>query len=73
MTLQAQSPKHSPRKRISREVRKAERERDNALGRLQKLKTTRKRKKARRQRQTLGQQMLNLTMRHTQAVIDGEI
>jgi len=71
------SPKQSqtllPGKSKSRELRKLEGERDRALGRLQTMKTTRKRKKARRQRQTLGRQVLNLTIRTTQALIDGEI
>ncbi len=73
-TLQGQSPTHLPSKsKKSREVKKLEGERDRALGRLVKLKSTRKKKKLRRQRQTLGRQMLNLTIAHTRALIEGEI
>lgn len=67
------SPTHLPSKRKSREVKKLEGERDRALGRLMKLKATRKKKKLRRQRQTLGRQVLNLTIAHTRALIEGEI
>ena len=62
-----------PSKHKSREIRKVENERDRALGRLHKLKTKRKEKKARRQRQTLARQVISLTMQTTQALIDGEI
>ncbi len=68
-----QSPIPLPSSRKSREIRKLERERDRALGRLQTMKATRKRKKLGRQRQTLGRQLVNLTIRHTQALIDGEL
>lgn len=57
----------------SREVRKAEAERDRALGRLYTMKATKRKKKLLRQRQTLGRQLVSLTIRHTQALIDGEI
>ena len=66
-------PTHLPSKRKSREVRKLEGERDRALGRLVKLKATRKKKKTRRQRQTLCSQFLKLTFDLTRALIDGEI
>ena len=67
------SPTLLPHKRKNRELRKAETERDRALGRLNTMKATRKRKKVRRQRQTLGRQVFNLTVRHTQALTEGEI
>jgi len=57
----------------SREIRKVEKERDRALGRLHKFKAKRKEKKTRRQRQTLARQVVSLTMQTTQAVIDGGI
>ena len=62
-----------PSKPKSREIRKVERERDRALGRLHKLKAKRKEKKSRRQRQTLARQVVSLTIQTTQALIDGEI
>lgn len=69
------SPRQSPTPSIkkSREVRKVEKERDRALGRLNKLKTKHKEKKSRRQRQSLSRQVVSLTMLTTQAVIDGEV
>ena len=73
MTSQKQSLILLPSKSKSREVRKLERERDRALGRLHQLKATRKKKKLLRQRQTLGRQVVNLTIDHTQALIGGEI
>ena len=71
--LPRQSPTLLPRKSKNREIRKLEGERDRALGRLLRFKTRRKEKKIRRQRQTLARQVVNLTIRHTQALIDGEI
>ncbi len=71
MTLQKQSP--LPLKRKSREVKKLEGERDRALGRLNKIKTKRKAKKSRQQRQTLAGKVVSLAAKHTQALIDGEI
>lgn len=71
MKPQKQSLLPSPRK--SREVKKLEAERDRAKGQLLKMKAKKKRKKVERQRQTLGRQVVNLTVRHTQALIDGEI
>lgn len=62
-----------PRQSQSREVRKLEAERDRVLGRLHKMKATKKRKKLLRSRQTLGRQVVNLTILTTEAVIDGEI
>lgn len=66
-------PRPSQPQRKSREVKKLETERDRLQGRLLKIKTKRKQKKGQRQRQTLGRQVVNLTVRHTQALIDGEI
>ena len=71
MNLQKQSPPLLPKK--SREIRKLEGERDRALDRLLRFKTRRKQKKLLRQRQTLGRQVVSLTVKHTQALIDGEI
>jgi len=73
MNSQKQSLILLPRTRKSREVRKLETERDRALGRLYKLKATRKKKKLLRQRQTFARQVVTLTIRQTQALIDGEI
>lgn len=70
-TLPKQSQK--PLSRKSGEVKKLEGERDRALGRLSKIKTKRKEKKRQRQRQTLGRQVVSLTLQTTQAVIDGEV
>lgn len=56
-----------------RELRKLQGERDRALGRLLKMETRRKEKKVQQRRQALGRQVVNLTIRHTQALIDGEI
>lgn len=72
MNSHKQSPPLLPKSK-SREVRKLEKERDLALDRLLRMKAKQKRKKIQKQRQTLGRQVFNLAMRHTQAVIDGEI
>ena len=72
MKSQKQSPLPSQKSK-SREVKKLEAERDRALGRLHKIKVKRKGKKLLRQRQTLSRQVVSLTVRHTQALIDGEI
>lgn len=72
MNLPKQSPLPSQPKK-SREVRKLEVERDRAQGALLKIKAKRKQKKVQRQRQTLGRQVVSLTVKHTQALIDGEI
>lgn len=61
-------PKHK-----SREIRKLEGERDRALERLLRFKKKKKQKKEKRQRQTMARQLVSLTVRHTQALIDGEI
>ncbi len=61
-----------PAQSKSREVRKLEGQRDRALGRLHKLKATGRQKKAKRRRQTLAWQVVNLTRKTTQDVIDGE-
>lgn len=65
---QTPSPKHK-----SREIRKVEGERDRALGRLHKIKSKRKQKKAQRYRNTLAMQVVSLTMETTRALSDGEI
>lgn len=71
--LLPKSAKPSDPKRKSKDLRKVEGQRDRALGRLLNIKATKKRKKARRQRRILGRQVVSLTIRHTQALFDGEI
>ena len=73
MNSASKSLKPSEPKSKSREVRKLEAERDRAQGALLRIKTRRKEKKIRQQRQTLGRQVVNLTIRHTHALVDGEI